>query len=92
MKNNNEQTHKELVQLAARSIGNHHRPSTYIAFIKKEYDIDVSNASICKSPGSLSSRLRTDEPKAIEHGKRLLELCYYDKGLASYVVAKAAMA
>ena len=89
---NEKQTHKELVQLVARKLGNHHRPSRYIDYIKKEYDIDVSNASICKSLGSLYSRLRTDEPKAIEHGKRLLELCYYDKGLASYVVAKAAVA
>lgn len=89
---NKKQTHKELVQLAARSIGNHHRPATYIEYIKKEYGIEVSNASICKSLGSTISRLQTDEPRAVEIGKRLLELCYYDKGLASYVLARAAMA
>ena len=90
--NNNEPTHKELVQLVARKLGNHHRPATYIDYIKSEYDIEISNASVTKSLGSLYSRLKTDEPRAVEVGKQLLELCYYDKGLASYVLSKAVLA
>jgi hypothetical protein len=87
-----EQTHKDLIQLVARKLGNHHRPATYIEYIDKTYDIQVSSSSTTKALGSLYSRLRADEPKAVETGKKLLEMCYYDKGLASYVLNKAVLA
>jgi aminoglycoside phosphotransferase family enzyme len=92
MTNNREQTHKDLCQLVARKIGNFHRPATYIDYIKEHYDIEVSNASVCKSLGSTISRLQADEPRAVEYAKKLLEQCYYDKALASFVLSKAAVA
>ena len=86
-----EQSHKDLLQLVARKIGSHHKPSTYISYIDEHYDIQVSSSSTTKALGSLYSRLKTDEPRAVEAGKKLLDLCYYDKGLASYVLSKAAL-
>ena len=92
MTNNRELNHRELLQLVANTIGNHHRAATYINYIKENYDIEVSSSSTTKALGSLFSRLKTDEPKAVEIGKRLLEVCYFDKGLASYVLSKSTLA
>jgi hypothetical protein len=89
--NNKEETHKELIQLVARKMGSHHRPQDYIQRIKDEYDIDVSNSSVTKAIGSLWSRLRSDEPKALDLAKRLLDACYHDKGLALYLISKGAL-
>ena len=90
--NKSEQTHKELLQLAACELGNYHRPSTYIEWVRDNYGIEPSSSSTTKALGAWSTRLRTDEARAVGVGKELLELCYYDKGLASYVLAKAGRA
>jgi hypothetical protein len=90
MTNNREETHRSLIQLVARKMGNHHKPSDYIQRIKDEYDIEVSNSSVTKAIGSLWSRLRSDEPELVVLGQKLLHACHHDKALAGYIVTKVA--
>lgn len=87
-----EQTHKDLIQLMARRLGNHHKPAVYIKAIKEEYGIEVTNSSLTKSLGSFWSRLRTDERELVKIGKRLIHACHNDKALAGYIVNKSEFA
>ena len=87
-----EQTHKDLIQLMARRLGNHHKPAVYIKAIKEEYGIEVTNSSLTKSLGSFWSRLRTDESQLLEIGKTLLRACHNDRGLANYIINKSEFA
>ena len=84
-----EDSHRTLIQIVARKIGHHHKPQDYIQRIKDEYDVEVSNSSVTKAIGSLYSRLRADEERAIGHAKNLLDACYHDSGLALFWLAKA---
>ena len=88
----NAKTHKEIIQMMAQRLGNHHKPCVYIKAIKDEYGIEVTNSSLTKSLGSFWSRLQTDESLLMEYGKKLLRLCHNDKGLASYIIAKSEFA
>ena len=87
-----EQTHKDLIQLMGRRLGNHQKPCVYIQAIKDEYGIEVTNSSVTKSLGSYWSRLKTDESSLVEIGKRLLHACHNDIALASYIINKSRFA
>lgn len=91
MTSNNEESHRQLLQMVAMKIGHYHKPKVYIDYIKQNYDVDVSSSSTTKALGALYSRLRTEEPAALDLAKRLLDSCYQDRGLANYFVNKAGL-
>ena len=91
-KQNREKTHKELIQIMAKKLGNYHKPAVYIKAIKDEYGVEVTNSSLTKSLGSFWSRLRTDESQLLEIGTTLLRACHNDRGLANYIINKSEFA
>ena len=46
----------------------------------------MSPASVTKSIGSLSSRLKASEPEMISKAKELVRACFFDTALAGAIV------
>jgi hypothetical protein len=88
-KNHKEESHRSLIRFVADKIGNWHRPSKYIEYIKNNYDVEVSPSSVTKSIGSRCSRLQADERLAVGIATKLLDACYHDSGLASFWLSRA---
>jgi len=81
-----EQTHREMIQLVARDIGNHLKPSEYIDEVYKRFGVETTGSSVCKSLGSFANRLRADEKHLKKIGRQLIDECYGDRDLARYIL------
>ena len=84
-----EQTHRDMIQLIARKIGNHLKPADYIEAVYDRFGVNTSSSSITKALGSYVNRLRSDEKHLLKLGKDLIDECHGDRNLARYILNKA---